>query len=82
MDVYSEFLKQEQKALAIQENIDKAIQEIPESLTQVNMLYIPATINGVETKFFVDTGAQVSIMPLKLANELGLEEIINYQCQG
>ena len=82
MDIYSEFLKQEKKALAIQENMEKAIEEIPESLTQVNMLYIPANINGVEIKLFVDTGAQVSIMPLKLANDLGLEEIIDYQCQG
>lgn len=75
-------LEAQQRELNIQKNIEKAIQEIPESLTQVNMLYIPASINGVDLKLFVDTGAQVSIMPLELSFNLGLEEILDYKTQG
>ena len=75
-------LEAQQKELNIQKNIEKAIEEIPESLTQVNMLYIPAIINGVHLKLFVDTGAQVSIMPLELAFNLGLEDILDYNSQG
>ena len=81
-EIIKAFLEQEKKTLAIQNNIEKALEEIPESLTHVNMLYIPAKINGVELKLFIDTGAQVSVMPLKIAQELGLEEILDYQCQG
>ena len=80
--ITSFFLEQEKKKLAIQKNIDKAFEEIPETLTQVNMLYIPAKINGVELKLFIDTGAQISVLPLKIANELGVEEIIDYQYDG
>ena len=75
-------LESQEKELKIQKNLEKAIEEIPESLTQVNMLYIPAIINGVHLKLFVDTGAQVSIMPLELSFNLGLEEILDYKCQG
>ena len=46
------------------------------------MLYIPAIINGVHLELFVDTGAQVSIMPLESAFNLGLEEILDYKSQG
>ena len=75
-------LEAQEKELKIQRNLEKAIEEIPESLTQVNMLYIPAIINGVHLELFVDTGAQVSIMPLESAFNLGLEEILDYKSQG
>ena len=66
----------------INDNIQKAIDEIPETLTSVNMLYIPSTINEVELKLFVDTGAQISVMSLEKAFILGLEDLIDYNHQG
>jgi len=79
---FSDIINATQKENAIEENLQKAVDEIPESLTSVNMLYIPATINGVELKLFVDTGAQISIIPLETAFNLGMEELIDYKYQG
>ena len=66
----------------IEENYQKAIEEIPESLTKIDMLYIPAIINGKNVKLFIDTGAQMSIMPLLVAVNMGMEEIIDFESQG
>jgi len=79
---FSDIINATKKQKAIEENYQRAVEEIPESLTTINMLYIPAVINGVHLKLFVDTGAQMSIMPLETAFNLGMEEIIDYKCQG
>jgi DNA damage-inducible protein 1 len=79
---FSDIINATKKENAIEENLQKAVDEIPESLTSVNMLYIPATINGVELKLFVDTGAQISIMPFETVCNLGMEEILDCKHQG
>jgi len=79
---FSDIINTAKKENAIEENLQKAVEEIPESLTSVNMLYIPAVINGVDLKLFVDTGAQISIMPIEIAFNLGMEEILDYKHQG
>jgi DNA damage-inducible protein 1 len=79
---FSDIINATKKDNAIEENMQKALEEIPESLTSVNMLYIPAIINGIELKLFVDTGAQISIMPFETVCNLGMEEILDYKHQG
>ena len=70
---FSDIINATKKDNAIEENMQKALEEIPESLTSVNMLYIPAIINGIELKLFIDTGAQISIMPFEIVCNLGME---------
>jgi DNA damage-inducible protein 1 len=79
---FSDIINATKKDNAIEENMQKALEEIPESLTSVNMLYIPAIINGIELKLFIDTGAQISIMPFEIVCNLGMEEILDYKHQG
>ena len=79
---FSDIINATKKDNAIEENMQKALEEIPESLTSVNMLYIPAIINGIELKLFIDTGAQISIMPFEIVCNLGMEEILDYKYQG
>lgn len=79
---FSYIINATKKDNAIEENMQKALEEIPESLTSVNMLYIPAIINGIELKLFIDTGAQISIMPFEIVCNLGMEEILDYKHQG
>jgi hypothetical protein len=79
---FSEIINANNREKQINDNIEKAIEEIPESFTSVKMLYIPAVINGNDTKLFVDTGAQVSIMPLDKAFLHNIENIIDYKHQG
>lgn len=66
----------------VQKNYEKAIEEIPESLINVNMLYLDVNINGLHFKAFVDTGAQVSIMSEVLAEACNLHHLIDRKYQG
>jgi hypothetical protein len=79
---FSDIIDSNSREQMINDNIQKAIEEIPESLTSVNMLYIPSIIKDKELKLFVDTGAQISVMPLEKAFELGIDNIIDYNYQG
>lgn len=66
----------------IDENYSLAMDNIPESFIPVNMLYIKGKINNIEQDIFIDTGAQVSVMSLSLAKQLGIDYLIDHFCEG
>jgi DNA damage-inducible protein 1 len=66
----------------IDDNYALAMDIIPESFIPVKMLYIKCKINNTELDIFIDTGAQVSIMSLSLAKQLGIDYLIDHFCEG
>ncbi len=70
------------KQSIVDENYQLAMDIIPESFIPVKMLYIKGKINNKELNIFVDTGAQVSIMSLSMAKELGVDYLIDHFCEG
>lgn len=66
----------------VNKNYELALDIIPESFIPVNMLYINGKINNKELNIFIDTGAQVSVMSLSLARQLGIDFLIDYFCEG
>ncbi|KAG0659111.1 DNA damage-inducible protein 1 [Maudiozyma exigua] len=66
----------------IDEQLRNAYEYTPEVFTTVTMLYINLEINGTPVKAFVDTGAQMTIMSTKLAEETGLTKLIDKRFIG
>lgn len=73
-------ISEEEKKIV--ENFTKAIEEIPESFSKVNMLYIQGYINEVLVNIFVDTGAQMTIMSEKTVKKCKLMDLVDKKYQG
>ena len=58
------------------------MEHIPESFTSVNMLYVNCNFNGKSCQAFLDTGAQVTVVGLKFAEEYGIMKILDEQWGG
>lgn len=67
---------------AIEENMKTALDLSPESFGGVNMLFVNCEVNNHPVKAFVDSGAQTTIMSSKMAQECGLERLIDRRFQG
>jgi DNA damage-inducible protein 1 len=66
----------------IDKNLEDALDKIPESFSCVRMIYVKATINNVDVKMFIDSGAQKSIMPKKMSILCNIEHLIDEKCEG
>ncbi|KAH3687015.1 hypothetical protein WICPIJ_002009 [Wickerhamomyces pijperi] len=66
----------------IEENMQNALENTPESFTRVDMLYVNVEINGFPIKAFVDSGAQATIISPKLAEKCNLHRLIDKRFRG
>ena len=82
----NEFIQQiteaDNKEKIITENYIKAYKEIPSSLIPASMIFLNAKISGQEIRFLVDTGAQVSLLPLDIVKACNLENILDQRIAG
>jgi DNA damage-inducible protein 1 len=66
----------------VRENMEMAMEHMPESFARVFMLYIPARINGFAVKVFVDSGAQSTIISKRFAEQCDLLRLVDSQFAG
>jgi DNA damage-inducible protein 1 len=66
----------------VEEQYVHMMNEHPESMGRVLMLYIDAKINGHPIQAFCDSGAQMTIMSKKVAKECGVEGLIDTRFSG
>lgn len=66
----------------IDKNMEEAYEIIPECFFSIDMLHILIEVNGQTIKALVDTGAQVTVISKKCAEDCGIDSLIDYRCAG
>lgn len=66
----------------VEEQYIQMMNEYPESMGRVLMLYIDCKINGHTMQAFCDSGAQMTIMSEKAAKECGIFDLIDTRFSG
>jgi len=66
----------------VEDSYRQMMEEFPESMGRVLMLYVDAEVNGYYIQAFVDSGAQSTIMSSKCAEQCGLSHLIDTRFEG
>jgi len=66
----------------IEQNMNIAMEEMPESFGSVFMLYVNCEVNGHQLKAFVDSGAQSTIMTIRCAERCGIMRLLDKRFSG
>eukprot|EP01086_Lenisia_limosa_P000170 TRINITY_DN1031_c0_g1_i2.p1 TRINITY_DN1031_c0_g1~~TRINITY_DN1031_c0_g1_i2.p1 ORF type:complete len:398 (+),score=75.95 TRINITY_DN1031_c0_g1_i2:100-1293(+) len=66
----------------VMRSYEKAMEENPELFGEIVMLYVSATLNNKPLTVFVDTGAQMTIISQKIAEEYHVLHLMDRRFQG
>merc|ERR1712226_18191 len=77
-----DFINKRKKFDSVQENFKLAMEHTPEVFGNVFMLYINCKVNGKDTKAFVDSGAQKTIISSKWCEHCNLTNILDDRFSG
>lgn len=81
-EVLQQITNANEKEKILNDNYVKAHQEIPTSLIPSEMIFLNAKIAGHKIRFLVDTGAQVSLLPLDIVKACNLDDILDQRFSG
>jgi len=77
-----EYFETKTRKEAVQQQYQQAMQEYPESMGRVLMLYVEGKINNHEVQAFVDSGAQTTIMSKRCAHKCGVLDLVDTRFAG
>jgi len=76
------YFDEKERKKMVQHQYEQMMEEYPEAMGRVLMLYIEVKINGHPVQAFCDSGAQATIISKKTAIECGLERYIDTRFEG
>jgi len=76
------YFKEKEAKAKVEEQYRSMVEDYPESLGHILMLYINTTLNGVPIQAFVDSGAQQSILSEEAAKKCGLIDLVDTRFAG
>ena len=77
-----EYFAAKERKSKVDSQYRQAMQEYPESMGRVLMLYVEAKINDTKLQAFVDSGAQTTIMSAKCARKCGIFDLVDTRFAG